>query len=336
MRAIPAKTRSTAETMSNWKVVSFCRCLLTAVIVVAFTSSVRAQFDSDRPITVICASGAGGIPDVITRIVVDHMARSIGRQIVIQNEAGAGGTIGMASVRKAKPDGSVILAVGSPIATVQLLYPKSGLDVERDLEPVSIIGISPMVMTINGALPVRDYRAFVTYAKDHPNELTAGSNGRGTSGHFAIELLNQLADLKIRYVPYRTTPQAQADLMGGHLNLMMTSPMSDQAQRGLVRMLAVTSQRRWPIVPDLPSLSELGLSKFEAVSWTSMLVPKHTPADIVKKIDEAIRSALADPEVQARLSAVGAVVPEHLGPDALRRQLSLEIKRYSDVLRDVN
>src|SRR4051812_26341888 len=175
----------------------------------------------DRTITVVCASGAGGAVDVTTRIITDHMAKTLGQSIVVQNDPGAGGTLAINQVSKAQPDGYTLLTIGPTVSTLKELFPKATADVQRDLQPVTVVGQTPMVLVAHKDVPGTDYASLLAYIKAHPGELTFASNGRGSAGHLAGSLFKKMASADIRYIPYRTPPQASADLIGGRISVVL-------------------------------------------------------------------------------------------------------------------
>jgi tripartite-type tricarboxylate transporter receptor subunit TctC len=287
----------------------------------------------ERFITIICASGAGGIVDVTTRILAEHMSRTLGRPVVVQNEPGAGSTLAIAAVAKAPPDGYTVLTIGPGVGVVAELYPNTSVDVRRDLQPVSIMGAAPMVLLAHKDVPATDYTALLTYLKAHPGELTTGSNGRGSAGHLAGALFKAMAGVDIRYIPYRTTPQAQTDLIGGRLSMMWLSTLTDHIQAGTLRPIAVTTLERWKQFPDTPTFDELGLKGYEATTWISMFLPKGAPAETAGRLTAALDAALADPSLRERLDQVGVIAPRSTGPDFLAKYLRLEIGKWADILR---
>ena len=288
----------------------------------------------ERTITVVCASGAGGAVDVTTRIITDHMAKTLGQNIIIQNEAGAGGTLAMNQVHKAPPDGYTLLTIGPAVGTLKELFPKAPVDVQRDLQPVTIIGQTPMVLVVHKDVPATDYKSLVTYINAHPGELTFASNGRGSAGHLAGSLFKKMANADIRYIPYRTTPQATADLIGGRISMIWLSSLGNLAGRGAVRPMGVTiAGQRWNQFPDTPTFDELGLKDYEITTWVSMYLPKDAPRDIAEKLTAAVNAALADPEVQARFDKIGVVKPRATGPAFLQKYLNDEIEKWGDILR---
>jgi tripartite-type tricarboxylate transporter receptor subunit TctC len=287
----------------------------------------------ERYITMICASGAGGIVDVTTRIIAEHMSKTLGRTIVVQNEPGAGSTLAIAAVAKAPPDGYTVLTIGPGVSVVAELYPNATTDVRRDLQPVSVMGAAPLVLLAHKSVPANDYAALLAYLKTHPNELTTGSNGRGSAGHLASALFRQMAGVEILYIPYRTTPQAQTDLIAGRLSMMWLSTLTDQIEAGLLRPVAVSTLERWSRFPDTPTFDELGLKGYEATTWISMYLPKGASPEVNARLNAALDAALADPALRARLDQVGVVPPRRGGPDFLEAYLKSEIDKWAAILR---
>jgi tripartite-type tricarboxylate transporter receptor subunit TctC len=287
----------------------------------------------ERYITIICASGAGGIVDVTTRILAEHMSRTLGRTLVVQNEPGAGSTLAIGAVAKAAPDGYTVLTIGPGVSVVAELYPNASVDVRRDLQPVSVMGVAPMVLLAHRDVPATDYPSLMAYLKAHPNELTTGSNGRGSAGHLAGALFKTMAGVDIRYIPYRTTPQAQTDLIGGRLSLMWLSTLTDHIQAGTLHPIAVTTLERWKQFPDTPTFDELGLKGYEATTWISMYLPKGASREVTDKLAAALDAALADPALRERLDQVGVLAPRSTGPGFLETYLKREIDKWADILR---
>jgi tripartite-type tricarboxylate transporter receptor subunit TctC len=307
--------------------------LLAALLALGVLSAPAAAAYPERNITIICASGAGGIVDVTTRILADHMSKTLGRTIVVQNEPGAGTTLAIAGAAKAAPDGYTALTIGPAAGVVGELYPKFTGDMQRDLQPVSIIGITPLVLLVHKDVPANDFASLVSYLKANPNELTTGSNGRGSAGHLAGELFKKMAGVEIRYIPYRTTPQAQTDLIGGRLSMMFLSTLTDAIRAGTLRPIAVTTQERWKLFPDTPTFDELGLKGYEATTWVSLYLPKGAPQEAIETLNTAIAAAIADPAVQERLERAGVIAPRITGPDFLAKYLKSEIEKWAEILR---
>jgi tripartite-type tricarboxylate transporter receptor subunit TctC len=318
--------------------VNECVRFVGGAVVVAIAAAIlaprlAAAAYPERSITIVCASGAGGIVDVTTRIIADHMSKTLGRPIVVQNEAGAGSTLAIGSVAKAAPDGYTALTIGPGVGVVHELYPTAKVDVVRDLQPVSIMGVTPMVLLTHKDVPVSDYRSLVSYLKAHPGESTYASNGRGSAGHLAGALFKKMAGVDIRYIPYRTTPQAQADLIGGRLSMMWLSTLTDHIQAGTLRPIAVSTLARWKLFPGVPTFDELGLKGYEAATWVSMYLPKGAPREAIDRLNAALNAALADPAVRERLDQVGVIVPPTTGPQFNEKYLKNEVEKWSDILR---
>ena len=307
--------------------------LALAGIMLSALTTARAAYP-EKTITVVCASAAGGAVDITTRIVTEHVAKTLGQNIVVQNEPGAGGTLSINQVAKSAPDGYTLLTIGPSVGTLKELFPKATSDVQRDLQPVSIIGQTPMVLVVNKEVPATDYKSLLDYIKAHPGDLTFASNGRGSAGHLAGSLFKKMSGAEIRYIPYRSTPQATADLMGGRISMIWLSSLGNLAGSDKVRPFAVTlNGERWNQFPELPTFDELGLKDYEITTWVSMYAPKDAPKEIAEKLTAAVNAALADPVVRARFDKVGIVKPRATGPAFLQKYLSDEIEKWGDILR---
>ncbi|MBN8937226.1 MAG: tripartite tricarboxylate transporter substrate binding protein [Rhizobiales bacterium] len=305
-----------------------------ALAAIAISGPAAAAGYPNRTITVVCASGAGGAVDVTTRIIVDHMAKTLGQNMVVQNEPGAGGTISINTVSKSAPDGYTLLSIGPSVSTIKELYPNATVDAQRDLQPVSEIGFTPMVLMLHKDVPVKDYASLLAYIKANPGKLTFASNGRGSAGHLAGSLFKKMAHADLRYIPYRSTPQATADLLGGRVSMIWLSSLGNVGKSSSVHPIAVTLVgERWKMFPDVPTFDELGLKGYEIATWVSMYAPKNAPPEVAEKLTAAVKAALADPQVQARLDKAGIVRPRQVGPEVLKKKLAHEIEKWGDILR---
>ena len=307
--------------------------LLAAIAALALSAPAQAAWP-ERTITIVCASGAGGAVDVTTRIITDHMQKTLGQTIVIQNEAGAGGTLAMNQTMKAQPDGYTLLTIGPAVSTIKELFPNATVDPVRDLQPVTIVGQTPMVLVTHKDVPGNDYRSLLAYIKSHPGELTFASNGRGSAGHLAGSLFKKMASADLRYIPYRSTPQATADLLGGRVSMIWLSSLGNLAGSNMVKPIGVTiTGERWNQFPDIPTFDELGLKNYEITTWVSMYAPKGAPPEVAEKLTDAVNKALADPDVQKRMAGAGIVKPRQTGPAFLQKYLAGEIEKWGDILR---
>lgn len=305
-----------------------------AVFATLATPVIAADYPT-RPITVLVGSGAGGINDLIARILGEHMSKTLGQPLVIENQPGGGSTIAISQVAKADPDGYTLLVNGSVHSVVGELYPKSGIDVEKDLQSVSLLAGVPLILTVVKTLPITDFNSLVAYAKEHPNQLTFGSNGRGSGAHLAAELVKSMAGVQFKHIPYRTTPQALNDLLTGRISIMLgtVTMFAPHIQSGEVRPIAVSTSERSALVPDVPTFNELGLKGYEASSWTALYAPKGTPAAVIDRLNVAIKAALEDEGVKKRFVQLGLIAPPELGATYLTTYINKDIARWASVLR---
>jgi tripartite-type tricarboxylate transporter receptor subunit TctC len=316
---------------------SFHKGLLGAfgVTVLAFagmTGQALAQYPQ-KAITIVCASGAGGINDVITRVFADYLSKKLGQPVVVENEPGAGSTIAIRKVSQATPDGYTLLTTGSGITVVPELYPNSKIDPVKDVKSIAMLAVHPLIVTIHSSIPAKDLQSLVEYAKAHPNQVTLGSNGRGSAGHLAGELLKKMSGAPIKYVPYRTTPEALNDLLGGRISMMITTMMNDHIQAGTLRGVGATTTARSTVLPDIPTLHEQGLKDYEAPSWTGMYAPPGTPQAVVDRLSTAIQEAMNDPGIQEKLKNLGVAAPTNASPQYLATYLKDEVAKWSDILK---
>jgi tripartite-type tricarboxylate transporter receptor subunit TctC len=312
---------------------------LLAALLLLFASAAQAQERwPQKPVRVVVAFAAGGAIDVVTRIVTEHMSKTLGQPLVVDNRPGAGSVIAAEAVAKAAPDGYTFLVNGAAQSVIPTLYPTASVDIVKDFTPVSMLGRVPFVMTINPkVLPgVEDYRGFVAYLKAHPGEVNFGSSGPGSAAHLSSELFKRQAGVDFVHVPYRGTPASTNGLLAGEVGFMIDAQnlLSPHIKQGTLKGLAMTSLRHTKMLPDLPTLDELGLKGFEASSWQGMYGPANTPRQIVDKLAEAVAAALADSAVQARLLQVGVEIPTDLGPENLAKYLASESKKWGTVIRE--
>lgn len=310
------------------------RLFATLFAVLALTAQVTTQAHAaypERLVTISCASGAGGAVDVTTRIFADFLSKEWGQTVLVQNEPGAGSTIAITNVARAKPDGYTLLTVGSGVAVAAELYPNANVNVLRDLVPVTMVGATPLVLYVNGTVPAKNYADLVAWLRAHPSDATTGSNGRGSAGHLSIELLNTMAGVNVRYIPYKTTPQAHTDLIAGRLTVMMTSSLGAGAHG--ITPVAVSSLERWKRMPDVPTLDELGLKGYEAATWVAMFAPKGAPPEAVEAISAAFAKAAADPGLRKRLDDIGIIPPRQTGAAFASTYIQNEITKWTEILR---
>jgi tripartite-type tricarboxylate transporter receptor subunit TctC len=262
-----------------------------------------------KPITIVVPFTAGGTTDILARVVGLHMGTTLGQPVIVDNRAGAGGNIGSQLVARAAPDGYTILmgTVGTH-AINQSLYKTMPFDPIKDFAPLSRVAMVPNLLVANPGQPYRTVKELIAYVKANPGKVSYASSGNGTSIHLSAELFKQMAGVEMQHVPYRGSAPAVADLLGGQTAIMFDNMPSaiPHVKGDKLRALAVTTSRRSPALPDVPTVAEAGVPGYEATSWFGLLAPAGTPADVVARLNGAIVKALADPEVQKKLAEQGA------------------------------
>ena len=298
----------------------------------------QEQAYPSRPITLIVVFAAGGPTDVMARIVSEHMSRTLGQQIVIENVAGVGGTTGGTRGARAAPDGYT-LTVGSlgSHAAAPGLYKNLAFD-PRDLATIGMIAGTPGYVVVRKEFPAKTFAEFVAYAKANPGKITSGHAGVGSTPHLQCLLLASQASLDLVYVPYRGSAPAMNDLVAGQIDSMcdLAPTVVPQVQSGTIRALLVSMPERAATTPDVPTASEAGIPEYQFAGWNAMFAPKGTPQPVVDKLSKALLAALSDVAVQKRIADVGAIpaVAKDATPDALRILLAAEIEKWTRILSD--
>jgi tripartite-type tricarboxylate transporter receptor subunit TctC len=291
------------------------RILAICVLGLAFAPAMsRAESDSaatypDKPVHLIVPFPPGGGADNLARLIMPKVAQALGQPIVIENKAGAGGNIGAEFVARAAPDGYTLLyGTNGTHAINASLYRKLRFDPVKDFAPVSRMTEIAAMLIVNPQLPVRSTAELIDHAKAHPGTLNFASAGNGTTSHLAGELFKTQAGIDIVHVPYRGGALAMTDLIGGQVQMMIeVMPNAyPQAREGKVRGLAVSTAKRFPGAPQIPTIAESGLPGFEASAWDGIFVPAGTPMALIDRLNAALRQALEDPEIGAALRARGA------------------------------
>ena len=300
--------------------------------------SVRAQGAyPSRPITLIVPFGAGGIADLTARAVAKEMSVSLRQPIVIDNRPSAGAIVGATAVAHAAPDGHTVLLLSNANAVSAGLFRKLPFDVQRDFAPVTTIGFFDLALFVGRDSPWRSVKEMIAQAKAKPGQLTFGTIASGSTQHLAAELFKSMAQVDVVVVPYKSTPAVVTALRAGEVNLAIEilGPMLPQLSGGAVRVLAVTSDRRFAGLPDIPTVQESGLPGYAAASWNALAAPARTPAPVIQRLQDAAHEALALPSVRGQLQALG-VRAQSGSPDDLRRLLAGEIQRWSRVIESAH
>jgi tripartite-type tricarboxylate transporter receptor subunit TctC len=287
-----------------------------------------------RPITAIIPFAGGSASDVVSRIMFDRMARSMGQPIVVENRPGAGGNNGTAVAAKATPDGYTIVGGGSgPVAANVTLYKQLEYDPVKDFETISPFAGFTIIVAVTSKLSINTLQELIAYAKAHPGELNYGSVGIGSSQHLAGVYFAQLTGIDITHVPYKNIGQYQPDLMAGtvQLGFQWFPNVSSAIQAKGAKALAVAGANRLDILPDTPTTKEAGLPDYVVSGWFALLSPRNTPPDIVAKLNNEVKLALEDKDVRARFQQQGAETI-YLPPDQAKKFIADEIKKYHDII----
>ncbi len=299
--------------------------------------NVNAQGYPSRSITVVVPFPAGGPSDVVARIVTEHMGRTLGHLLVIENVGGAGGTLGSARVAASAPDGYTLLAgsMGSHVAA-PVLTPNLKYDPSRDFEPIGFTAHSPAVIAARKDFPAKDMAEFVAYLKQNGDKVKQAHGGIGASSHMACLLFTSELGLKPTLVAYRGTGPAMNDLVGGHVDFLCEQSVSvaEQINAGTIKGYAVSASKRLAALPNIPTAKEAGI-KYDMSIWAGIFAPKGVSKEVVDKLAAALGKALDDPSVKKRLGELGASIPvkEERNPATFGRLVKAEIARWSPILK---
>jgi tripartite-type tricarboxylate transporter receptor subunit TctC len=297
--------------------------------------SAQAQNWPAKPIRFIVPFTPGGGNDTIARLVGQKLSAALGQQVIVDNRAGAGGTIGAEAAARSAPDGYTMFLAG--VATHGInpnLRSKLPYDPVKDFQPVSLIASAPLIVVVHPSLPVRNTRELIALAKSKPGQVTYASNGAGGSSHMAVELFNMMTGTKMLHVPYKGLSPALTDLISGQVQVMFSSAvaMLPQVKSGRLRAIAMTGAKRSPALPDVPTVAESGVPGYETGSWYGVVVPAGTPKPIVGRLAQEIAAISKSPEVNQRL-VEDAAIPVGSTPDEFGAFIRKELARWAKVVQ---
>jgi len=316
--------------VNDWVRVAFA-CLVAGFAGV-YHSPVAAQGYPNHPIRLIVGFSPGGNTDMMARLTAEQLTTRLGQSVVVENRAGAGGTVATVAVARAAADGYTLLFASTSHAINAAIYKKLPYDTLKDFQAVAPVARTPKVLVVNPTLPVHDVKEFIAYVKSHPG-LSMASGGPGSSAHFAGLFFNTLAGTDVTYVPYKGTGEALRDLVSGEVLSSIDSLTAyvPLIKSGQLRALGVGSTKPMPLLPEVPAITEAGLPGYEVADWVGVIAPAGVPADIVAKLNKAINEALAAPKVVKTLADVGSV-PMHETPAGYEKLIRSDIERF-DKLR---
>jgi tripartite-type tricarboxylate transporter receptor subunit TctC len=309
--------------------------LLAAALVAALPPAVQAQNFPSRQVRFILPFPPGGPTDMLGRALAQKLAEQMGQPVIADNRPGAGGNLGLELGAKAPPDGHTMV-LSSPLVSISpSLYAKLNYDPERDLAPVSLVAYIQNVIIVHPSVPARTLPELIAMARRNPGKLNFGSGGIGTTSHLAPALLLSLAKIDMTHVPYKGTGVALSAMLGGEIDmLVMAVPAAAaQIQAGKVRPLAVLSDKRQPVLPQVPTAQEAGMANYEVPIWYGILTSAGTPRDLVGRLNAEIGKALASAELKERLTTAG-IEPRPTSPEQFAAHIKSEKVRFAKVIQD--
>jgi len=305
------------------------------LIIVLFAGNAFAQSYPSRPVRIIVPLGAGGFADVPARILAPRLSTQMGGSFFVENKPGAGSTIGADMVAKAKPDGETLLFTATPHVISAHLYRKLPYDALKDFAPVALIASGPYALVVTADMPAKSVAELIAAAKAQPGKIDYASSGNGSAQHLVGALFASMAGIELSHVPYKGSSQAMQDLLGGRVKVSFAGipNVLPHVRSGRLRALGVTGAKRWPDLPDVPTIAEAGVTGFEADLWLCMLAPTGTPPAIVNRLADEIGKALHDQELVNNLRQAG-IAPTFLGPKEFAPFFRAEYDKWGKVVRD--
>jgi tripartite-type tricarboxylate transporter receptor subunit TctC len=305
-----------------------------------FASLSRAQTANypDKPIKMAVGFSAGGGTDVVARILAQKMSETLGQTVLVENRTGASGMIAGEMVAKSAPDGyTLMMGTQTTFAVAPTLYRKTSLDPARDFAGIAMSAVSPLVLVAHPSVAAHSVQDVIAMAKAKPGGINYGSGGLGTSPHMSGELFQALAGVKLTHIAYRGEAPAINDLIGGQIPLMFAnlSAIVGNVRAGQVRALGVTSARRAPAIPEVPTLAESGLPGFEAATWFALVAPAGTPREVRARLNAELKRALALPDVKQRYADLGMTAEEST-PEYVDAYIKSEIAKWTKVIKDAD
>ncbi len=287
----------------------------------------------ERQITLVACFPAGGGTDIAARLINTQLGEALGKPVIVENRAGAGGSIGTAAVARAAPDGYTLLICSSAFVVNPSLYAKVSYDPFKDFEPVMVLGASPNVFTVPMQSPIKSMTEFMVKAKANPGKINWTSSGVGTTPYLAGELLKLRTGIQMQHIPFAGAGPATNAAVAGQVDLYAANlgSLTGQIQGGKLRPVAVTSLKRWPALPDVPTLDELGIKNAESDTFQAVFAPAGTPKPIVERLAKEINAILARPDVKESFAKSGLPVVAE-GPDRFRARIAKEVPMYKEII----
>jgi tripartite-type tricarboxylate transporter receptor subunit TctC len=310
--------------------------LLTIFYITGLATPVTAQTFPSKTIRFLVGFAPGGSTDIVARLLAQEMSKTIGQQVVVDNRPGAGGNIAAELATKAPPDGHTIFACTTGVFAIQpFLYSKLPYDPEKGFAPITQTGSLPYIVVTHPSLPAKNIREFVSVAKSRPGEINYASSGVGTASHLSAAYFASVAGLKLVHVPYKGSGQIMGDLIGGQVVMLFDQPVSSMphVKAGKLRVLGISSGKRFSTMQDIPTIAEQGVPGFEAISWAGACAPGGTPKPIVDRLYNEISKVLKLPDIRERLLRDG-IEPVGSTPEQFTEHTIKEAVKWSKVVKD--
>jgi tripartite-type tricarboxylate transporter receptor subunit TctC len=305
---------------------------LRALLASLALSSATLAHGQDYPthaVRLIVPLTAGGNLDIVARTVAEQISKGLGQPVVVENRPGASSLVGTQFVAKAPADGYTLLAVANTFATVPLVVRDPGYDPLKDFAGVTLTCLVPQVLVVNPAISAHTVKELIALAKSEPGKVSYGSSGNGGTGHLAAELFSRQAGIRMLHVPYKGNSQALVDVIGGQIAMMFdqVSTSAPQIRAGKVRALAVTSLKRSPLLPEVPTVDESGLAGFEDITFNGLVAPTGTPHEILARLNRAVAAAVSEPELAKRFIERGIELKASASPEEFAAYIRAEVEK---------
>jgi tripartite-type tricarboxylate transporter receptor subunit TctC len=312
--------------------------LFFTLVAACIASTSHAQSWPTKPVRLILAVPAGGTPDVVVRMITPGLSALLGQQLVVDNRGGAGGMIGAELAARATPDGyTLFFSAPGALTIVPHLQKKMPYDALRDFVPVSLVCSGPFLLVTHPSVQAKTVSELIAQAKTAPGKLNYGSAGNGAPNHLAMELLKNMAAVNITHVPYKGAPQTVTDVLGGNIQLTLNSipPVIQHVKAGRLRLLGVSSAKRSPQLPEVPTIAEAGVPGYEFITWFGMLAPANTPKAIVSRLHESMLKVVHAPETKAQFEKLGYDTVGN-SPDEFAAYLRAEHEKFGSIIKRIS
>jgi len=309
------------------------RILALSVLVALCAGPAAAQEWPTQPVNIMVGFGPGSTPDLVSRVVADSLRKKLGQPFVVHNRPGAGGNIGLESVAKAAADG---YTVGTTIPGPLIVNPmtmKMTYDPKKDIRPVTILATQPSVLVVNAKLGVNNLKELIALLKANPGKYNYSSIGVGSISHLSMEMVAQASGTEIQHIPYKSSPEALAAIVAGETHMATLAPnaVTGPAEAGTIRMIAVSTSKRWPAIPQVPTFVEQGIEGVQAEAWMAMVAPAATPDAVINRLYKEVKEALDSAEVKEQMKKFG-FEPVGIPPAEFAKRIEEEERRWAKVV----